>query len=267
MVDMYSLQLNLYPPYVKKIMNFNWHTLSSPEWFYRFAGKLMPWLAFIAVLLFAYGLIGGLLFAPADYQQGDGFRIIYIHVPSAILSMQVYAGMAVCAIVSLIWRIKLADVIVRAAAPVGAWFTVLALVTGSIWGKPMWGTWWVWDARLTSELLLLFLYLGYMALYSAFADTQKAAKVSNILLLVGAIDLPIIHYSVQWWNTLHQSDTINLMGKSHMAASMLHPLLAMMFAFMVYTLLIVLMRARTELLQRGWRSRWARAIISREGES
>lgn len=207
----------------------NWHKFASPQWFYWFSGKCLPYLTVISILLFAYGLIGGLLLAPPDYQQGDGFRIIYVHVPSAFLSMLTYVAMAICVLVSLIWRIKLADIMVRSAAPLGASMTALALITGSLWGKPMWGTFWIWDARLTSELLLLFLYLAYMALYNAFANPQQASKAANILLLVGVVNIPIIHYSVYWWNTLHQGSSLTL-THSDIAPSMLYPLLAMIVA-------------------------------------
>lgn len=236
---------------------FTWlHKHLAPQYFYRTAGYLLPWLGSLSLLLFVYGLIGGLVLAPPDYQQGDAFRIIYIHVPSAFLSLMVYMVMAIAAAIGLIWRIKLADVIVAASAPLGAWFTLLALVTGSIWGKPMWGTWWVWDARLTSELILLFLYLGVIALRAAIPERDKAAKASAILLIVGIINIPIIHYSVYWWNTLHQGDTLRLFGPSLIAPSMLHPLLAMIAAFIFYYATVMLLRARTEILIRERKSNW-----------
>ncbi len=239
----------------------NWHKFISPQWFYDFSGKCLPYLSIFTSLLFAYGLIGGLLFAPPDYQQGDGFRIIYVHVPSAFLSMLTYMAMAVCALISLIWRIKLADIMVRSAAPIGAWMTALALITGSLWGKPMWGTFWIWDARLTSELILLFLYLGYLALYNAFQNSAQGARAANILLLVGIVNIPIIHYSVYWWNTLHQGTTIKLTNSS-IAPSMLHPLLAMIAAFMLYSLIVVVLRARNQLLWQESRAKWVKHAIS-----
>ena len=222
----------------------------TPQTFYHTTGKILPWFSTLSVLLFIYGLIGGLFLAPPDYQQGDAFRIIYIHVPSAFLSLLVYCVMAAAAAIGLIFRIKLADVIVIASAPLGAWFTALALISGSIWGKPMWGTWWVWDARLTSELILLFLYLGVIALRSAIPERDKAAKACAILLIVGIINIPIIHYSVYWWNTLHQGDTLRLFGPSLIAPSMLYPLLAMLGAFVFYYLSVMLLRARNEIFQR-----------------
>lgn len=238
----------------------SFYKLTSPENFYNVAGYLIPWLIFVAIIFFVYGLVGGLILAPADYQQGDAFRIIYVHVPSAFLSLMVYVVMAVAAAVFLIWRIKLADVIIGASASLGAWFTALALITGSLWGKPMWGAWWVWDARLTSELILLFLYLGVIALRSAIPSRDSAAQASSILLVVGVVNIPVIHYSVYWWNTLHQGSTIKLLGPSLIAPSMLYPLLAMIVAFVFYYKATLLMRARYEILIREQRSSWIRDI-------
>jgi heme exporter protein C len=234
--------------------------LSTPKNFYEFAGRLIPWLGIMCLGLMLYGLIGGLIFAPADYQQGDAFRIIYVHVPCAFLSMMVYSIMAAAACIGLIWKIKLADVIIAASAPLGACFTLLALITGSIWGKPMWGTWWVWDARLTSELILLFLYCGIIALRSAIPDKEQASRASAILLIVGIVNIPIIHYSVYWWNTLHQGDTLKLFGSSLIAPSMLHPLLAMIAAFIFYFFTVMLMRVRCEILERNQKSSWIKEL-------
>lgn len=235
---------------------------ASPQIFYHTAGRWIPWLSLSSIALFIYGLIGGLILAPADYQQGDAFRIIYIHVPSAFLSLGIYVFMAVVASIGLIWRIKLADIIVAASVPLGACFTLLALVTGSLWGKPMWGTWWVWDARLTSELILLFLYLGVIALRAAIPETNKAAQACAILLLVGVVNIPIIHYSVYWWNTLHQGSTLRLFGPSLIAPSMLYPLLAMIGAFSCYFAAMLLLRARVEILTRERKTSWVREKIS-----
>src|SRR5688572_1309169 len=174
------------------------HKLASPPYFYRLAGKLTPWFGWSALALILAGLIGGLMLAPADYQQRDAFRIVYVHAPSAWMSMFVYVLMAVSAAIGLIWRIKLSHAIAASCAPLGASFTFLALVTGSLWGQPMWGTWWVWDARLTSELILLFLYFGYMALRASIDDVQRADRASAVLAIVGVINVPIIHYSVVW---------------------------------------------------------------------
>ncbi|HEX7046497.1 MAG TPA: heme ABC transporter permease [Gammaproteobacteria bacterium] len=232
------------------------HQLSSPPHFYRMAGRLLPWFAWPALLLIAVGTYGGLVLAPPDYQQGDAFRIIYVHVPSAWLSLFGYVAMAVAAGIGLIWRMKLAHVAANAIAPLGASFTALALATGSIWGKPMWGTWWVWDARLTSELILLFLYLGYIALNRAFDDRKQGDRASAVLALVGVVNVPIIHYSVEWWNTLHQPATITKFDSPSITGDMLWPLLVMWLGFTFYFIAVALQRARAETLQRERRSAW-----------
>jgi heme exporter protein C len=237
------------------------HKLASPPWFYRFSGRLLPWLGALCAILIAYGLYGGLVLAPADYQQGDSFRIIYIHVPAAWMSLFIYVAMAVCGVISLVWRIKLAEVVLISSAPIGAAFTFLALVTGSLWGKPMWGTWWVWDGRLTSELILLFLYLGVIALYSAIEDRQTAARAVSILAIVGVVNVPIIHYSVEWWSTLHQGPTITKLDKPSIHVDMLIPLLVMALGFKVYYLVGLLIRARGELLERERNSKWVRDML------
>ena len=177
------------------------HPYAKTEATYHLARRLTPWFGVLATLSLLTGSLWGLLYAPADYQQGDSFRIIYIHVPSAILSMGAYSAMAIAAFIGLVWQIKTAFMTMVAIAPVGAVMTFIALFTGAAWGKPMWGTWWVWDARLTSELILLFLYLGVIALYKAFDDKQQAGKAAGVMALVGVVNLPIIHYSVEWWNT------------------------------------------------------------------
>jgi len=234
------------------------HRLASPPYFYGFAGRLLPWFAWLTIGLLAGGLVSGLVLAPTDYQQGDSYRIIFIHVPSAWMSLFIYMVMAVTGGIGLIWRIKLAEIIATVSAPIGAWFTFIALITGSLWGKPMWGTYWVWDARLTSELVLLFLYLGVIALYSAIEDPRKGARASAILSLVGVINIPIIHFSVQWWNTLHQGSTVARAGGPAIALSMLIPLLIMAFAFKFFYICIVLMRTRSLVLQRERKSAWVR---------
>jgi len=232
------------------------HKLGSPRSFDRLASILIPWFLSISVLLFAAGLYGGLVYAPADYQQGDSFRIIYVHVPAAWMSMFCYVLLAASGAVTLIWRMKLADVVARAIAPLGASFTFIALFTGSIWGKPMWGTYWVWDARLTSELILLFLYFGFMALQAAIDDRKNAAKAGALLALVGVINLPIIHFSVEWWNTLHQGATVTKFDSPSIATSMLIPLLIMFAAFKTYFFAIMLIRARAELLWSERKAKW-----------
>jgi heme exporter protein C len=235
------------------------YQLASPAYFYDMAGKILPWLIGITLPLLLTGLIWGLLFAPADYQQGDSFRIIYVHVPAAALSMGVYIAMAIIGAIGLIWRIKLAHLVARNCAPIGAAFTFLALATGSLWGRPMWGTWWEWDARLTSELILLFLYLGYMALQEAIEDRDSAAKAAAVLALVGVVNIPIIHYSVERWYTLHQGATIFKMDKPSIAPSMLWPLLIMLLVYALLFIINVFMRTRNDVLvlqqERGIQSR------------
>ncbi len=226
------------------------YKLASPAYFDHLAGRIIPWLLFPGLVLLSIGLVWGLAFAPADYQQGDSFRIIYVHVPTAALSMAIYMAMAITAAISLIWRMRLAAIISRNCAPIGAACTFLALATGSLWGKPMWGTWWVWDARLTSELILLFLYLGYMALHDAFEDPEVGSRAASILALVGVINIPIIHYSVEWWHTLHQGATLFKFAKPSIDPSMLWPLLVMLLAFALLSAANVLMRSRNDVLER-----------------
>ncbi len=225
------------------------HRLASPAHFYHIAGQALPWCAGPALLLFGVGTFGGLLLAPADYQQGDSFRIIYVHVPAAALSMGAYVFMALAAGIGLVWRIKLAFMAARSAAPVGAAFTFLALATGSLWGKPMWGTWWEWDARLTSELILLFLYLGFLGLQEAIDERDTAYRASAVVALVGLVNIPIIHYSVEWWYTLHQGATIFKLDKPSIAPEMLWPLLIMLGAYALVFATIVLVRTRNEILE------------------
>lgn len=236
--------------------------LASPKYFYNVLNQLLPWLFGFSMLFFIYGYIGGLALAPEDYQQGNGFRILYVHVPSAFLSLLVYSFMAVNAFIFLVWRIKIADILIRASVAIGAWFTVIALVTGSLWGKPMWGTFWIWDARLTSELVLLFLYAGLIALQSAIYDEEQAAKAGALLLLIGFIDIPIIHYSVYWWNTLHQGASLTLLEKPKIDPSMLYPLLSMILAYSCYFGTVICLRARNELLIREQQSDWVKGHLT-----
>ncbi|MBC8338386.1 MAG: heme ABC transporter permease [Rhodospirillales bacterium] len=222
------------------------HRFANPARFLRFAAVIQPWIAGLTVLLFAVGLYLGLLASPADYQQGETVRMMYVHVPSAWMALFCYTGMAISCGVALIWKHPLADLAAKATAPVGASFTFLALVTGSLWGKPMWGAWWVWDARLTSMLVLFFLYLGYMALNNAFDDPGRGSKASSILALVGFVNVPIIKFSVDWWNTLHQPASVVKMGGPAIHASILSPLLVMGVAFTTYYLWVLLIRIRRE---------------------
>ncbi len=237
------------------------HRLASPPHFYALTTRLMPWLTALFLILLISGLVGGLYLAPADYQQGDSYRIIYIHVPAAWMSLFIYMMMAIAGAIGLIWRIKLAEIVAISSAPVGAAFTFIALVTGSLWGKPMWGTWWVWDARLTSELILLFLYLGVIGLYGAIDDKKTASKAVAILALVGVVNIPIIHYSVEWWSTLHQGATVTKMDKPSIHVTMLIPLLLMALAFKVYYVIAMLQRAKLELLQRERTAQWVKKLI------
>lgn len=243
------------------------HKLASPPHFYQTSAKIIPWLAVPGIALIAYGTYAGLFLAPPDYQQGDAFRIIYVHVPAAYLSMMAYMTMAVSAGIGLIWRIKLSHAVAAAAAPIGAWFTFLALTTGSIWGRPMWGTWWEWgDPRLTSELIMLFLYFGYMALRAAIDDIAKADKASAILALVGAVNIPIIHFSVEWWSSLHQGPTLVREGGPAIQTAMLYPLLAMIFGFTFIFGALLLGRVRSEVLFRERRARWVRSLLLPAGD-
>lgn len=236
------------------------HRFGSPVWFYRIAGKWLPWLTGLFLLLFIPGLYWGLFVAPTDYQQGESFRIMYVHVPAAWMSMFIYVAMAVCGAISLIWRMKVADVVLICSAPIGASFTFLALATGSLWGKPMWGTYWVWDARLTSELILLFLYLGIIALYNAFEEKRTASRAVSILTLVGVVNIPIIHYSVVWWNTLHQGASVSKMDAPSIHVDMLIPLILLGLAFQVFYVLVMFMRVRAEILDRELNTSWVRQL-------
>ncbi len=242
------------------------HKLASPPHFYRIAPLIVPWLMLPALLLMSYGVYAGLFVAPSDYQQGDAFRIIYVHVPAAYLSMMAYMIMAISAGIGLIWRLKLAHAVAAAAAPLGAWFTFLALATGSIWGRPMWGTWWEWgDPRLTSELIMLFLYFGYIALRSAIDDTAKADKASAVLALVGAVNVPVIHFSVEWWSSLHQGATLIRKDGPAMDADMVYPLLAMILGYTLIFGAFLLRRVRTEVLYRERRTKWVKDLILAPG--
>lgn len=235
--------------------------LASPPHFYRLAGKLSPWLLVPGVLLILVAAWGGLVLAPPDYQQGDGYRIIYVHVPSAYLSMLVYVTMATAAGIGLIWRIKLAHAVAASCAPIGASFTFAALVTGALWGKPMWGTYWQWEPRLTSELILLFLYFGYMGVRNAFEDVTQADRASAVLALAGVVNVPIIHFSVIWWAGLHQGPTLSKLDAPSISMDMLWPLLAMILGFTLFFLGVLTLRVRGEVLEREWHARWAQDVL------
>jgi heme exporter protein C len=238
------------------------HQLASPPFFYRIAGKLIPWFAGFFLIFLMIGLYGALIYSPIDYQQKDSVRIMYVHVPSAWMSMFVYMVMALSGIIAIVWRIKIAEVVAASAAPIGASFAFLALATGSLWGKTSWGTWWVWDARLTSTLILFFLYLGIIALNAAIEDKRTAARACAILAIVGAVNIPIIVYSVEWWNTLHQKATISILKmKSAIHIDMLIPLLIMALAFKLFFMMVLLMRARVEVLEREKNSKWVQELV------
>lgn len=242
------------------------HRLASPKRFHGLAGFFITWCGWGALVLFAAGLYYALFHSPPDYQQGESIRIMYIHVPAAWNSMFIYITMAISSLFVLVWRIKAAAAVARACAPLGAMFTFLALATGSLWGKPMWGAWWVWDARLTSELILLFLYLGFMALQSAIEDKDAAARAAGVLAIVGIINIPIIYYSVEWWNTLHQGATITLSQKPKMNMDMFISLILMSFAFKFYFVAAVLRKARNEMLGREQNSQWVKEMLGGSDE-
>ncbi|MTI13790.1 heme ABC transporter permease [Sansalvadorimonas verongulae] len=237
------------------------HRMSSPKWFYDFSGQCLPWVGLLALALVVTGLTWGLLFTPPDYLQGNSYRIIFLHVPSASLAMTIYVGLAVTAAIGFVWKIKLADMAVSCLAPIGASFCALALISGSIWGKPTWGTWWVWDARLTSMLILLFLYLGLIALREAIDSRETAARACAILAMVGVVNIPIIKFSVDWWNTLHQGATIKITTESSMAMEMLIPLLISIAGFYLFSLFVFLLRLRAEIISREQRTTWVKALL------
>lgn len=237
------------------------HKYASLKHFFALSRRLSPWLALATTLLIVAGLAGGLVFAPSDYQQGDSFRIMYVHVPSAWMSLFIYSVMTAAAASVLIWKVKLAEITLRAAAPLGAWFTFLTLVTGAIWGKPMWGTWWVWDARLTSELVLLFIYVGIIALGTAFDDRRVGARACAVLTLIGFVNIPIIHYSVEWWSTLHQGPTVTKFDAPSIHVNMLVPLLVMAASFTCFFFASLLVRMRIEILHYDRNAGWVRELV------
>ena len=223
------------------------HRFANPTRFMRVANAILPWTAGLTLLFLGAGLYLALFSSPADYQQGETVRIMYIHVPAAYMAMMIYGGMAVASASSLIWKHPLADMIARASAPIGVVFTFICLLSGSLWGQPMWGTWWVWDARLTSVLILFFLYLGYIALVNAFDDPARGAKPAAILALVGAVNLPVIKFSVDWWNTLHQPSSLVRLGGPSIDPAMLWPLIVMAVAFTLFYISVGILRLRAEI--------------------
>lgn len=239
----------------------NWFKFSSPATFYPLAARIGLVSAIIAAVLIAIGLYMSFFVAPTDYKQGEGYRIIFIHVPAAWMSMFTYLVMAGWAIIGLTFNTRLSYMMAQALAPTGALMTFIALWTGAFWGKPMWGTWWVWDARITSELILLFLYLGFISLRSAIDDPQRADRASAILLLVGVVNIPIIYYSVEWWNTLHQGSTIKMNDKTSMDETMLVAMLIMAIGFWAYTISVAMYRVRNIILERESGSTWVRELL------
>lgn len=242
-----------------------WSTFSAPSRFYALAGALVPWCWAVAAVLGAAGLYIGFFVAPTDAQQGEVYRIIFIHVPAAWMSMLIYVVMAGWAAVGWMLNARMADMLARALAPTGAVFTALALVTGAFWGQPTWGTWWVWDARLTSELILLFLYLGYLALTEAFDDPRRGDRAGTILAVVGVVNVPIVYFSVRWWNTLHQGATISFDAAPKMAATMLTAMLLTTFACWAYAIAVSLTRARAIVLEREAQAEWVRELVTQGG--
>ncbi len=242
-----------------------WHKLGSPRWFFSLT---TPWVTFFgwsAAVLLLWGTIWGLAYAPADYQQGNSFRIMYVHVPAAMLAQSLYIGMGVAGFIGLVWRMKLTDVAISACLPLGMVITALALFSGSVWGRPTWGSWWEWDGRTVSTLVLFFLYVGIYALREAIAEAELRARASALIAMVGTINIPIIKYSVEWWNTLHQSASFGLTQKPAMPSEMWLPLLVMVLGFYCFAGFVVLLRMRSEILQREMNARWVGDWITGRG--
>jgi len=240
-------------------LSINWFKYSAPTTFYGLAGKMIPWFAFPAAILFVVGLYMGFFVAPVDAQQGEFYRIMFIHVPTSILSMVFYLVMAGYAALGLIFNTRLSAMMASAIAPTGALFALISLWTGALWGKPMWGTWWIWDARLTSQLILLFLYLGFIALHASIDEPRRADRAAALLAIVGSVNVPIIYFSVKWWNTLHQGSTIKFSGTS-MQITMQHTLLTMTIACWLYAIAVVLARVRSIILERERKTDWINGL-------
>ena len=240
----------------------NFYRYASPQSFYPLAGRMLPWFAAAAVLLAAAGLAIAFIMAPTDFQQGEVYRIIFIHVPAAWMAMFVYLVMAGYAILTLALRARLPAMMTLALAPTGALMAAISLWTGALWGKPTWGTYWAWDARMTSTLILLFLYLGYLALVNAIEDTQRADRAGAVLVLVGVVNVPIIYFSVQWWNTLHQGASVSVTGGTTMATTMLQGMLVMTLAAWCYCIACALHRVRSIIIEREGHSNWVRRLMA-----
>ncbi|MEO6423259.1 MAG: heme ABC transporter permease CcmC [Candidatus Nitrotoga sp.] len=241
-------------------MAINWFKYSSPSTFYKVAGKMVPWFAWSAAILFIAGLYIGFFVAPTDIQQSEAYRIMFIHVPASILSMFIYLIMAGYAALGLIFNTRLSSMMASALAPTGALLAFLSLWTGALWGKPMWGAWWVWDARLTSELILLFLYLGFIALHASIDDPRRADRASALLAIIGSVNVPIIYFSVQWWNTLHQGASVKFSGTS-MHVAMQQGMYTMMLAVWLYAIAVSLLRVRSIILERESKAQWVSGLV------
>ena len=243
------------------------YRLGSPRWFYEISGRWLPWLVCATIMLLGVGLFWGLVLAPPDARQGHSFRIIYLHVPASLLALAGYYIMAVTGAVGLIWRIKMSFMLMKSAAPIGAALTFMALFTGAVWGKPSWGTYWVWDARITSMLILLFLYLGVLALQRAFTSVEAGYRASAILALVGTVNIPIIYKSVDWWHTLHQPATLKLTSASSIHTDMLEPLVVMVCGFYVFYVLALCLFTRSEIVQQESATAWVKALATSESRT
>lgn len=241
-----------------------YHRLGSPRWYYQITGKWLPWFAIASLVFLGLGLVLGLAYAPVDYQQGNSYRIMFIHVPAAFLAQSVYVIMAISGIIFLVWKMKMSDLVAQSLAPLGAVMTFIALVTGAIWGKPTWGTWWLWDARLTSMLILFFLYLGVIALREALKPEELAAKATALLAIIGVINIPIIKYSVNWWYTLHQPASFKITAKPTMPPEMYIPLLLMVLGFYALLGWSVLLSTRAKVLQREAKTSWVAEELARK---
>jgi|TARA_B110000438_G_scaffold209598_1_gene201516 heme exporter protein C len=239
--------------------------MGSPPLFYKWSTKILPWLFISAILILGIGLFWGLLFAPTDYKQGDVYRILYIHVPSAILGQSIFMFMAFCGFINVIWRAKISGMMLKSAAPIGVSFTLLALVTGSIWGKPTWGTWWVWDARLTSTLILFFIYAALIGLHSTIEDKTKADRAVSILSIVGLAIIPVIKKSVDWWQTLHQPSTFTITSSPSMSPDMYQPLLLCLIGFYLFFALLLTLNLRNEILERERTKNWVKQLLGGAG--
>ena len=243
-----------------------YHMLGSPRYFYTFSSALLPWLTPIALLVFTVGIVWGLAFAPSDYQQGNSYRIIFIHVPASSGALMGYMAMGVAGLVAVVWRMKMAEVMMKAIAPFGAALAAISLATGALWGKPTWGTYWQWDARMTSMLILLFMYVGVIALQNVIRDPRQAARAAGLLAMVGVINVIIVKYSVEWVQTLHQGSTLKLVGESTINPAMKYPLLISMLGTWLLYAVNVLVRARTEVVWRERRSKWVRKLVRGGGQ-